>query len=214
MQLSGRWHLNSDRPGVCFGECLRSGTSLTEQILTSHPSIFGAGEMDFWNALTRTRESVLRKESAGCGCPRQTRRGLPEATADSSQKRATAFACHRQDAGQLRLHRNHLLRISECAIHLHGSGIPSMCACCLPIFSSFWRHELSRWICSTSRTISHRALSSGSSTTGNPYCPRRAFSSCRTAKFRGPEPRGMDTKAARFHRTRLERSLPVNDFAL
>jgi tetratricopeptide (TPR) repeat protein len=39
----------------------RSGTSLTEQILASHPSVFGAGEMDFWNAFTRTHESEVRE---------------------------------------------------------------------------------------------------------------------------------------------------------
>ena len=39
----------------------RSGTSLTEQILASHPSIFGAGEMDFWNTFTRTHESEVRE---------------------------------------------------------------------------------------------------------------------------------------------------------
>jgi tetratricopeptide (TPR) repeat protein len=39
----------------------RSGTSLTEQILASHPSVFGAGELDFWNAFTRTHESEVRE---------------------------------------------------------------------------------------------------------------------------------------------------------
>ena len=38
----------------------RSGTSLAEQILASHPSIFGAGEMDFWNTFARTHESEVR----------------------------------------------------------------------------------------------------------------------------------------------------------
>ena len=38
----------------------RSGTSLAEQILASHPSISGAGEIDFWN-LTRILESDVRK---------------------------------------------------------------------------------------------------------------------------------------------------------
>ena len=28
----------------------RSGTSLAEQILASHPAVFGAGEVTFWNA--------------------------------------------------------------------------------------------------------------------------------------------------------------------
>jgi len=30
----------------------RSGTSLTEQILASHPAVFGAGEVKFWTALS------------------------------------------------------------------------------------------------------------------------------------------------------------------
>jgi tetratricopeptide (TPR) repeat protein len=33
----------------------RSGTSLTEQILASHPAIKGAGEVDFWNRVIRKR---------------------------------------------------------------------------------------------------------------------------------------------------------------
>jgi tetratricopeptide (TPR) repeat protein len=56
----GRGAANSDEPVFVLG-MPRSGTSLTEQILASHPSIFGAGEMDFWNGLMSTRESLLRK---------------------------------------------------------------------------------------------------------------------------------------------------------
>jgi tetratricopeptide (TPR) repeat protein len=37
----------------------RSGTSLTEQILASHPSINGAGELDFWTAVLREREAEV-----------------------------------------------------------------------------------------------------------------------------------------------------------
>jgi len=51
---------NSERPVFVLG-MPRSGTSLIEQILASHPSIFGAGEMDFWNAFARTHESELRQ---------------------------------------------------------------------------------------------------------------------------------------------------------
>ncbi len=40
----------------------RSGTTLAEQILASHPSVFGAGEMDFWYAFTRTHEAEVREE--------------------------------------------------------------------------------------------------------------------------------------------------------
>jgi len=38
----------------------RSGTSLTEQILASHPSIKGAGELQFWNGVTRQRLAEVR----------------------------------------------------------------------------------------------------------------------------------------------------------
>jgi len=34
----------------------RSGTSLAEQILASHPAVFGAGEMAFWNAAYHARQ--------------------------------------------------------------------------------------------------------------------------------------------------------------
>ena len=39
----------------------RSGTSLTEHILASHPSVVGAGEMEFWNKLAQKRESEVLK---------------------------------------------------------------------------------------------------------------------------------------------------------
>jgi tetratricopeptide (TPR) repeat protein len=35
----------------------RSGTTLTEQILASHPSVFGAGELPFWGAASAMHES-------------------------------------------------------------------------------------------------------------------------------------------------------------
>jgi len=38
----------SDRPVFIVG-MPRSGTSLTEQILASHPAVYGAGELPFWN---------------------------------------------------------------------------------------------------------------------------------------------------------------------
>ncbi len=39
----------SDRPVFVVG-MPRSGTTLTEQILASHPAVFGAGELTFWNS--------------------------------------------------------------------------------------------------------------------------------------------------------------------
>jgi tetratricopeptide (TPR) repeat protein len=43
----------------------RSGTSLTEQILASHRSVFGAGELPFWNAaLARFERAVVEGENS------------------------------------------------------------------------------------------------------------------------------------------------------
>jgi hypothetical protein len=50
----------SDRPVFVLG-MPRSGTSLAEQILASHPSIFGAGELDFWSASASAHESEVRE---------------------------------------------------------------------------------------------------------------------------------------------------------
>ncbi len=44
----------------------RSGTSLTEQILASHPSVYGAGELLFWHgAFAAYRRAELQTEGAG-----------------------------------------------------------------------------------------------------------------------------------------------------
>lgn len=40
----------------------RSGTSLLEQILASHPAVRGAGELPFWSDLVRRREAQIRRE--------------------------------------------------------------------------------------------------------------------------------------------------------
>lgn len=43
----------------------RSGTSLVEQIIASHPQARGAGELGFWGAAMRRHETVLRHELPG-----------------------------------------------------------------------------------------------------------------------------------------------------
>lgn len=43
----------------------RSGTSLLEQILASHPAVRGAGELSFWSDLARRRESQIRTAVLG-----------------------------------------------------------------------------------------------------------------------------------------------------
>lgn len=42
---------------------MRSGTSLVEQIIASHPQAMGAGELDFWTAAARKHEESLRRQS-------------------------------------------------------------------------------------------------------------------------------------------------------
>jgi tetratricopeptide (TPR) repeat protein len=56
----------SARPVFVIG-MPRSGTSLAEQILASHPAVFGAGEPEFWHAALRAHQSSERtlEELAG-----------------------------------------------------------------------------------------------------------------------------------------------------
>jgi tetratricopeptide (TPR) repeat protein len=68
---------DSARPVFVVG-MPRSGTSLTEQILASHPAIFGAGELPFWkNASPKVAESALG--------PRANGSALSESAADYLQ---------------------------------------------------------------------------------------------------------------------------------
>jgi tetratricopeptide (TPR) repeat protein len=62
--------LQSTRPILVVG-MLRSGTSLAEQILASHPAVFGAGELTFWNsALSGYQVSALSTEASDTVLPR------------------------------------------------------------------------------------------------------------------------------------------------
>ncbi len=60
--LSGTYPGSSDsaRPVFVAG-MMRSGTSLVEQIIASHPAASGAGELDFWHLAARRHEAVLRR---------------------------------------------------------------------------------------------------------------------------------------------------------
>lgn len=51
---------DSARPVFVTG-MMRSGTSLVEQIIASHPEAVGAGELDFWSDAARRHEQTLRK---------------------------------------------------------------------------------------------------------------------------------------------------------
>jgi hypothetical protein len=54
----------SDRPVFIVG-MPRSGTTLTEQILASHPSVFGAGELTFWQTAATAYEAAELKGGEG-----------------------------------------------------------------------------------------------------------------------------------------------------
>lgn len=53
-----RTHATSSRPIFIVG-MPRSGTSLAEQILASHPAVFGAGELPYWTYASATHQSAL-----------------------------------------------------------------------------------------------------------------------------------------------------------
>jgi Flp pilus assembly protein TadD len=44
---------------------MRSGTSLVEQIIASHPAATGAGELAFWNEVVRKHNTLIRQELLG-----------------------------------------------------------------------------------------------------------------------------------------------------
>jgi tetratricopeptide (TPR) repeat protein len=44
---------------------MRSGTSLVEQIIASHPEAHGAGELPFWNDAARRHETIVRNRMPG-----------------------------------------------------------------------------------------------------------------------------------------------------
>jgi tetratricopeptide (TPR) repeat protein len=54
----------SARPVFIVG-MLRSGTTLAEQILASHPAVFGAGELMFWNKVADLSDAALAAAGAG-----------------------------------------------------------------------------------------------------------------------------------------------------
>jgi tetratricopeptide (TPR) repeat protein len=56
---------NASRRAVFIVGMLRSGTTLAEQILASHPCVFGAGELTYWAAAT----AALVEAAAASGAP-------------------------------------------------------------------------------------------------------------------------------------------------
>ena len=52
----------SRKPVLVVG-MMRSGTSLMEQIIASHPDAAGAGELDFWNSTVEREKTFLQREA-------------------------------------------------------------------------------------------------------------------------------------------------------
>ncbi|HJS90483.1 MAG TPA: sulfotransferase [Steroidobacteraceae bacterium] len=52
----------SSKPVFVVG-MMRSGTSLMEQIIASHPQAAGAGELDFWNSVVHREKPFLQREA-------------------------------------------------------------------------------------------------------------------------------------------------------
>jgi len=55
---------DSERPVFVVG-MMRSGTSLVEQIIASHPAAKGAGELQFWHDAVRKHEATVRHQLPG-----------------------------------------------------------------------------------------------------------------------------------------------------
>ncbi len=67
---------------------MRSGTSLVEQIIASHPRAAGAGELDFWNVAAHKNRERLRREAPDPALARK----LAESYAKSMRRHAAADA--------------------------------------------------------------------------------------------------------------------------
>jgi len=60
---------------------IRSGTSLVEQIIASHPAAIGAGELVFWQDVVRKHEALIRREPLGEGLRKELADGYLRALA-------------------------------------------------------------------------------------------------------------------------------------
>jgi tetratricopeptide (TPR) repeat protein len=66
---------------------MRSGTSLVEQIIASHPAAAGAGELEFWNDVMRKHGALIRRGPLGEGLRKEL-----------AERYLRALACHSVDA--------------------------------------------------------------------------------------------------------------------
>jgi tetratricopeptide (TPR) repeat protein len=69
----------------------RSGTSLVEQILASHPAVRGAGELEFWSRAMHTHEPALRQEPPSEALIRKLAEGYRRTLASHSGQAASVI---------------------------------------------------------------------------------------------------------------------------
>jgi len=78
----------SDRPVLIVG-MPRSGTTLAEQILASHPQVFGAGELPYWSSAWETHATTIldagMRAGLMAGLARDYLRQLGELSADAGR---------------------------------------------------------------------------------------------------------------------------------
>ena len=85
------WGRDSERPVLIVG-MPRSGTSLVEQILASHPRIFGAGELKLLNEITNSLPERLGTETPFPECSERIDESIARDLADGYLARLEALA--------------------------------------------------------------------------------------------------------------------------
>jgi tetratricopeptide (TPR) repeat protein len=171
--------INSELPVFIVG-MMRSGTSLAEQILASHPSVHGAGELpDIERLLERHRVRLGIEKTTWKLSPPWMRRQSP------LWPRSTWIDFGRWAALRCAWWTRRLSISSTCGssrpcFHRHGSstaGVIRWAPACRPISRTSSCHIPIRWTCGTSGCITENT--SGSWNTGNACCRCRS-SSCNT----------------------------------
>ncbi len=162
---------DSARPVFVVG-MMRSGTSLMEQIIASHPEAVGAGELQFWGMEEHKHPEILRQRPAGPGAQCAAGRfvsegagaGIPRIRRESSISRRPTPITWGSFTGSSRRHAS-----STCG------AIRWIPACPATSRISSTPPPL-RWTCRTSRTTT--GSTTGWSRTGGRCCRRKSFWKC------------------------------------
>ncbi len=106
----------SDKPVFVVG-MPRSGTSLVEQIIASHPEASGAGELTFWTETAHRYEADIRRGPLNDALRKKIADRYLRVLADAV---ASGPTCHRQNADQRGLSWPDSFGTSESALHIHA----------------------------------------------------------------------------------------------